>query len=378
MTACPGLPSVHKHGRRPQRPRFVVGNTIAAMDCDATAVGSTTMRPAARALDTANTKEGGSLATRPWEGLERRSLRENSALASMLGHAYVGWWQVVCHVSEYHMRSGSEGGSMPCVIRDGVRLCYELDGAPDGPWLTLVHGQTHHAGYWDAQLADFAGYRLLRVDLRGHGQSSAPIGGYTQAHYADDTLAVLDALDVRATHLWGTHTGAAASLLLAAEHPERVASLTLEGAVIPGAPPPSVVQHLRRAGELARSDGVEAARIWWLDESGWFAALRREPRRRRWEAHRALVDAFSGAPWLDATPAPEQPNLTPRLAALRQPTLLINGANDLPDFLATAELLERTLPHARRYLIPGAGAFPAWEEPEAVNPVVLRFLEEVD
>ena len=66
------------------------------------------------------------------------------------------------------------------------------------------------------------------------------------------------------------------------------------------------------------------------------------------------------------------PDLTPQLGTLRQPTLLINGAEDLPDFLETAALLERAMPNVRRYLIPGAGAFPAWEAPQAVKPVVTR------
>lgn len=266
---------------------------------------------------------------------------------------------------------------MPYVERDAVRLYYRLDG--DGPWLTLLHGLSGHHGYWSAQLAPLAArFRLLRLDLRGHNLSSAPAEGYGHAEHAADVLALLDQLGVRATHLWGTHTGAAVGLLLAAEAPERVASLTLEGAVIPGRAMPSVERHNARARELATPAGVQAALDWWADEADWFAGMRREPEARRWLQQRDLVMAFSGAPWLTTQPPQPVADLTPRLATLRQPTLLINGADDLPDFLETAALLERSLPHARRYLIPHAGAFPAWEAPHAVTPVVMGFLDEVD
>jgi 3-oxoadipate enol-lactonase len=266
---------------------------------------------------------------------------------------------------------------MPRVNYGTLRLHYTLTG--EGPWLTLLHGLAQHGGYWSAQVASLSQhFRLLCIDLRGHGRSDAPTEGYSQLDHAEDVLAVLDALDVRATHLWGTHTGAAVGLLLAAEHTERIASLTLEGAVIPGRVTPSVEWHTARAREVAARGGLAAAREWWRDEAQWFTVMRREPEARRWAGQQALIADFSGAPWLTTQPPRAVPDLTPRLGELRQPTLLINGAEDLPDFLETAALLERDLPHARRYLIPGAGAFPAWEAPQAVTPVVRAWLDEID
>ena len=266
---------------------------------------------------------------------------------------------------------------MPYVTRGAVRLWHDVTG--DGPWLTLLHGLTQHGRYWTAQLEALAEcYRLLTIDLRGHGRSAAPAEEYGQLDHAEDVLAVLDTLDIRATHLWGTHTGAAVGLLLAADQPERIASLVLEGAVIPGRATPSVERHTARARELADSAGVDAARDWWRDEAEWFNVMRREPEARRWTEQQALLADFSGAPWLTREPPRAVPDLTPRLGELRQPTLLINGAEDLPDFLETAALLERALPNARRYLIPGAGAFPAWEAPDAVTPVVRHWLDEID
>ncbi|HYI16102.1 MAG TPA: alpha/beta fold hydrolase, partial [Thermomicrobiales bacterium] len=117
-------------------------------------------------------------------------------------------------------------------VGDG-HINYEVEG--DGPWLTLLHGFSQHLAVWDPQVRRLAGaFRLLRVDLRGHGGSSIPNAAYGPVEYAADVLAVLDRLGIGATHLWGTHTGAGVGLLLAGQQPERVATLALEGAVIPG------------------------------------------------------------------------------------------------------------------------------------------------
>ncbi len=264
---------------------------------------------------------------------------------------------------------------MPSLELTDRRVYYRVDGA--GPWLTMVHGLSQSHLVWSAQVDALAGhYRMVRVDLRGHGLSSAPESGYGQMEYLADVLAVLDHLGVRRTYWWGTHTGAALGLLLAAQEPQRVAALVLDGAVIPGVALPSVERHNARARQLAATAGVEAALEEWFERGEWFATMRADPARRPL-AQKDLVLTYSGAAWLAQLPPLPVPPVTERLAQLQQPTLLINGSEDLPDFLDVAARLERELPRATRYLIPGAGAFPFWEAPEAVNPLVRQWLDEV-
>jgi 3-oxoadipate enol-lactonase len=257
----------------------------------------------------------------------------------------------------------------------GTRVAYEVEGV--GPWLTLVHGLTQDRRVWSAQQALLAAqFRLVALDLRGHGASDAPGEGYGPVEYAADVLAVLDDLGVAATHYWGTHTGAGVGLLLAVEHPERIASLTLEGAVIPGVPVAAVEAELARIQRVLAEHGLDAARAAWFDESPFFAAMRADPLRCRAAEHRAVVLEFSGAPWRGGGAAP--PDVAGRLGNLRQPLLIINGTDDLPEFHDTAARLAREVRGARRYVIPDTGAFPLWEHPEAVTPVVASFLNEVD
>lgn len=250
-----------------------------------------------------------------------------------------------------------------------VAINYALDG--DGPWLTLVHGFSQNRHIWEPQVERLANaFRLLRIDLRGHGGSSAPASGYGPVEYATDVLAVLDALEIGATHFWGTHTGAGVGLLLAVQHPQRLATLVLEGAVIPGQPEPLVDEWQARAREIARREDVSAARQFWFEQTPFFTDI---PRAAE---HRAIINAFSCAPWIATGSALPVPDVQSALASIRHRTLIVNGANDLPSFLTRAAELERVLPNARRYVIPNAGPFAAWDSPDAVTPLVAQFLDE--
>jgi 3-oxoadipate enol-lactonase len=249
--------------------------------------------------------------------------------------------------------------------------------APGAPWLTLLHGMSQDRRVFSAQVDAFAGrYRLLLVDLPGHGRSAGMPGPYGLAEYAAAVRSALRAAGIARTHLWGTHTGAAIGLMLADAEPALCASLVLEGPVLPGRPPAAVSEMLAQVAALARAQGLAAARAHWWEHSGWFAVMRARPEACRAAEHRALVEQFPGAPWIDARPPAPVAPLDERLPRLRTPALIVNGEHDLPEFLAAAAALAAVLPRARRVSIPDAGGFPLWEFPARVNDEVARFLDE--
>jgi pimeloyl-ACP methyl ester carboxylesterase len=244
------------------------------------------------------------------------------------------------------------------------------------PWITLVHGASQHSGLFSAQVDAFqADYRLLLIDLPGHGRSSDGPGPYGLAEYTRSVLSAMHAAEVERTHFWGTHTGAGIALLLAAHHPQRIASLVLDGSILPGVDLPYVTARYTRAKETARERGIEAARAEWFRESDWFDVIRAQPAECRAKAHWDLIAAFSGRPWLDAAdPEPVVP-IRASLARITQPVLLVNGEHDVADFIRVADELESSLPNVQRATIRGAGGFPLWEFPAEVNAIVRKFLE---
>ena len=243
------------------------------------------------------------------------------------------------------------------------------------PWLTMVHGASQHSGLFSAQVDAFqAGYRLLRVDLPGHGRSDGFPGPYGPAEYARAVLAAIDAAGIARTHFWGTHTGAGVALLLAAQHPQRLASLILDGAVLPGVDLPYVTARFTQARQTAAVRGVAAAREEWFRDSAWFDVIRARPAECRAKEHEALIAEFSGRPWLEAATPEPVASIRDSLARITQPVLLVNGEHDLEDFLQVARELESSLPNVERVVVPGAGGFPLWEFPVAVNALVRHFL----
>lgn len=244
-----------------------------------------------------------------------------------------------------------------------------------GPWITMVHGASQHSGLFSAQVGAFqADYRLLLIDLPGHGRSSAVPGPYGLAEYARSVLAALRAAKVERTHFWGTHTGAGVGLMLAAQHPRLIASLVLDGAILPGIDLPYVAARIARAKETARERGLEAARAEWFRESKWFDVIRARPEECRAKEHWDMVAGFSGLPWTDPSPAEPVAPIRPALAGIAQPVLLVNGEHDVEDFVRVADELESALPNVQRAAIPGAGGFPLWEFPAEVNSRVRQFL----
>jgi pimeloyl-ACP methyl ester carboxylesterase len=240
----------------------------------------------------------------------------------------------------------------------------------------MVHGASQNRRVFDRQVQVFqADYRLLLIDLPGHGLSADLSGPYGLEEFAASISGALRAAGVAQTHFWGTHSGAGAGLWLACNSPETFVSLVLEGPVIPGHPLPAVTNTLQAVTDVMRRQGVEAAREFWWQEGGWFSVMRKRPIECRAGDHRAIIDEFMGQPWLHTGLALS--SMTPIDDSLRNleiPVLIINGEHDVVDFIEAANALGAIIPNCQRAVIEEAGGFPLWEFPERVNTVVRAFL----
>ena len=109
---------------------------------------------------------------------------------------------------------------------DDVELYCEIAG--EGEPLLLIHGLGSCVADWDPQIEYFRqGYRVIAVDLRGHGQSSKPQDGYSIERFARDMAGLLDALETGPVHVAGLSLGGMVAFQLAVDAPERVKSLTI-------------------------------------------------------------------------------------------------------------------------------------------------------
>ncbi len=259
---------------------------------------------------------------------------------------------------------------------------YELinDAGPDAPWVAMVHGVSQSHKIFDRQIAAFkSDFRLILIDLPGHGLSSDLPGPYGIEEYSVAIETTLQNAGITQCHYWGTHLGAATGLYLASRNPDLFLSLILEGPVFPGRPMPAVNDVLTKIAATARMNGMEAARELWWQEGQWFDVMRARPEECRAAAQRTVIEEFEGQPWLDSGLAsrPLSP-IDNQLAELKSPVLIYNGEFDLADFVAATDALEQSLPNCTRATIKDAGGFPLWEFPDRVNGEVRRFLNSLE
>jgi 3-oxoadipate enol-lactonase len=116
---------------------------------------------------------------------------------------------------------------------DGIVISCQVSGDPGSPTMVLLHALGEQAASWDEVATRFATrFRVVALDLRGHGASTWP-GAYSFTLMRDDVLGVLDALDLHDLVLVGHSMGGTVAYLVAQAQPGRIARLVVEDA-----PPP--------------------------------------------------------------------------------------------------------------------------------------------
>jgi pimeloyl-ACP methyl ester carboxylesterase len=125
------------------------------------------------------------------------------------------------------VRSASGGRELRIPVAGGELAALEF-GPSTAPAVVAVHGITANAAAWGAVAAELGEHaRLIAVDLRGRGGSSALPGPYGLAAHVSDLVGVLEHLDLEPAVLVGHSLGAYVISRLAVEHRERVARLVL-------------------------------------------------------------------------------------------------------------------------------------------------------
>jgi pimeloyl-ACP methyl ester carboxylesterase len=219
---------------------------------------------------------------------------------------------------------------------------------------------------------------VLRLDLRGFGQTPLEPGSFSNAR---DLLDTLDEHGVDRAALVGVSLGGRVVLEAALARPELVSALVL---VAPGLPGHDWTEETR-AGWAAEEAALEAGD---LDEAVE-VNLRMGvdgPRRRPEDvdpAVRERVGVMQRRALELQVPVGDDadeellvPDLVERLGELNVPTLVVVGDEDRPDMQAIAERLAREIPGARSATIAGTAHVPSMERPREFDELVLPFLRE--
>ena len=260
---------------------------------------------------------------------------------------------------------------MPVADNRGVRIAWESNGSGDP--VLFLHGLGGGLLDWEPQVSAFAPkYRVLRLDVRGHGSSDKPKGKYEVEEFTSDAIAVLRAAGVAQAHIVGISMGGMIALQLAVDAPAMVRSLVL---VNTG----PEVKAENNAERLALWQRRLLTRFMSMEKFADILAGRLFPdpgqETMRAEFHRRWA-ANDPAAYRQSYLALLRWSVADRIHAIREPALVVHAELDYTTF-ERKERWAKKLPNARMATIAGGRHAVSMDKAEDFNRLVLGFLEQV-
>lgn len=234
-----------------------------------------------------------------------------------------------------------------------------------GPPVLLLHGWGASVDLFESTIAGLAPrYTLIAPDFPGFGRTPAPPSGWSVGDYTAWTISLLDELDIGSCAVVGHSFGGRVAIKLAAEWPERVTGLVLADAA--GIKPKRTIAEsiaVRKFKTLRRLSTSRVVPPSLRTQLGERVARAGSPDYRA--AAGTVRDSFVRI---------VNEDLTPVLARIMAPTLLIWGEQDRDTPVADARVMERLIPDAGLVIFPGSGHYAYLEQPARFCHIVNTFL----
>ncbi len=256
----------------------------------------------------------------------------------------------------------------------GRRLYFDLTGPETGPVVCITHSLASDGGSWAEQVPALlgAGFRVLRLDMRGHGGSDPVPGDYTMPALAADVAAVLDALGIARVHYIGLSIGGMIGQAFALDHGHRLLS-ALWCDTLPASPPGAAEVWGPRIAAVRSANSLEPIADASMDRYLSPAFRQRNP--GRWRQLRDTVVGTTPQGYLGCAAAILDFDFVSRLPSLRLPVLVVCGEEDAGTPAADNRRLAGLVQGGRYEEIAGMRHFPNVEAPELFNRIMLGWLE---
>lgn len=240
--------------------------------------------------------------------------------------------------------------------------------------MVLLHGLGDTHDLWRHQReALVARYRVVAVDLRGHGRSGFDGGAFSLSDLAADVVSTLTRLGIDRATIVGLSMGGGVAQTIAIEHPSHVRALVLVSTSSEFSE--GTRQRFTDRASLAEREGMAAV----VDATvpRWFTADFAERSPEEVERTRRSVLEIDPAAFAAASRANAVRDLTARLTAVSCPVLFVGGADDPAQPERAVEIYRSVLPDLQSEIIPATSHLVPVEAPDRFNEILLRFLAEV-
>lgn len=253
-----------------------------------------------------------------------------------------------------------------------LQLAYDDQGA--GLPLVFLHAFPLNRSMWAPQVAELPRqFRTITIDLRGHGESDAPLWDFSLDHYADDVCALLDHLAIPQAVLVGLSMGGYVSFAFSRKYEDRVKALVLADTRAQADSPAGRTGRFHLA-QTAFRQGSEAVADIMLPKLLGPTSLQTKQdlvRHVRQIIHAAPVSGIV----VDLMAMADRPDAVPRLRTISCPTLVLVGQEDNTTPIVDSQLMAEEIPGARLAIIPSAGHLSSLEQPDVFNDLVRGFVE---
>jgi 3-oxoadipate enol-lactonase len=255
---------------------------------------------------------------------------------------------------------------------DDAEIDYWILG--DGPVLVLLHPFPAHHEFWLPVAEALASrYRLILPDLRGHGESGAGEGPATMAKHAADVVRVMDDAGVGRAPLIGVSIGGYLLFEVWRMHRGRVAALGLCNTKAPADNPEARAARLQAANDVLQR-GIEPFLQSMVPRL--FGKTTRETRPDLIESALRMMRQMLPEDIAQVQRGmAERPDSTDTLKTINVPTLLVTGDEDMMTGIKEAELMRQHIAGSQLRVIPKAGHYSPWEQPEEATRLLRQFLD---
>ena len=259
---------------------------------------------------------------------------------------------------------------MPLANINGTIINYQFDGPESGEVIMLSNSLASELTMWkfQAPLLSEAGYRVLRYDCRGHGQSATPPGPYSIGMLTLDALKLMDFLGLEKVHFCGISMGGMIGQMLGACYGDRLYSLILCDTASYMPFPEMWDERI----EIVRKSGMAALVDATIDR--WFTKAGQERLQKEVEEVRRMILNTSREGYCGCCAAIRDLDLREAVCGISTRTLIIVGEQDQGTPVSAAEFIKERIASSMLRIIPDAAHFVNMEQAGIFNVAILDFL----